>query len=111
MSHEQDQAAALAAAWLPGLRRTGGVRVHFDTEADCDLYRAAAREAARILGRQVETTIVGSMVHVLVSDWAERPLERQLEDARTRNAIDTAFAAPDEPSSPRANVTPPRPDR
>lgn len=111
MSHDQDQAAALAAAWLPGLRRTGGVRVHFDTEAERDLYRAAAREAARILDRPVETTTIGTQVHVLVTDWAEHPLERQLEDARTRNAIDAAFAAPDKPPTPRASVTPLRPER
>ncbi|WP_329097900.1 hypothetical protein OG979_20265 [Actinomadura citrea] len=109
MSHDQDQVAALAAAWIPDLRRTGGVRVHFD--ADRALYRAAARQAARILDRPVQTTTIGTHVHVLVSDWTERPLERQLEDARTRNAIDAAFATPDEPPAPRASVTPLRPER
>ncbi|MEU8119769.1 hypothetical protein AB0C21_13790 [Spirillospora sp. NPDC049024] len=115
MSHDQDQAAALAAAlaaaWIPDLRRTGGVRVPFDTDADRDLYRAAAREAARILDRPVETTTIGTQVHVLVSDWAERPLEQRLEDARTRNAIDAAFASLDEPPTDRASVTPLRPEQ
>lgn len=48
--------------------------------------------------------VTGTQVHVLIIDWAQRPLEQQLEDGRTRNAIDAASAAPDEPPSKDASV-------
>ncbi|TMR07291.1 hypothetical protein ETD83_01485 [Actinomadura soli] len=112
MSSDQDRATELAQQWTTDLRRTGGVRVHFDTDADRDLYQAAAQQAGRLLGRPVETTVIGNQVHVLITDWAQHPLEARLEDARTRNAIDAAFDAADDPSPPHtASVTPLRPER
>lgn len=102
-----DPVAELAAAWTTPLRRTGHVRVRFDTDEERDLYRRAGRRAGRLLSRPVRTFVTGDQVHVVLDDWMENPLERQLEDPRTRKAIDAAFETRDSASAPEiASVTP-----
>jgi hypothetical protein len=118
MSHDQDRAAALAATWTTELRRTGRIQARFDTDDERELYRHAGRKAGRLLQRPVRTLVISDEVHVLLTDWMDRPLERQLEHARTRNAIDRAFTVADQPAPEAptpAPVTPlrrpPRSDR
>lgn len=110
MSHGQDHAAELAATWTTELRRTGRIHAPFHSDDERELYRRAGRKAGRLLQRPVRTLVVGSEVQVLLTDWMDRPLERQLEHARTRNAIDRAFAAAENQPAPKppaiAPVTP-----
>lgn len=69
-----DAATKLAEAWITDLSRTGGVRVRFEDDADRDRYQAAARVAGRMLGRPMVTQVIRDQVHIMISDWAERPL-------------------------------------
>ncbi|GAA2442103.1 hypothetical protein GCM10010191_68020 [Actinomadura vinacea] len=109
---QQGRVDELATEWSTPLRRTGHVRVRFATESQRDLYRRAGRKAGRILGRPVRTVVTGDQVHVMLDDWMDNPLERQVEDPRTRKAIDAAFAhAANEPEPPIASVTELRPQR
>jgi hypothetical protein len=104
MNHDdRDGVAELAAGWITQLRRTGGVRVQFTTDDERDLYRRAGRKAGKMLERPVRTVVTGDQVHIVLDDWMDNPLERQLEDSRTRKAIDSAFAEVD--TQPAAEPT------
>jgi hypothetical protein len=87
-----DPVTELAESWITPLRRTGHVRMRFATNDECELYRRAGRRAGHILERPVRTVVTGDQVHVMLDDWMDNPLERQLGDSRTRKAIDAALA-------------------
>lgn len=73
------------------LRRTGQVSRTYHTDTERDELRRTGRKAARILGRPLHTTARSGVLHMVLTDWGENPLERQLDDAKARNAIDRAL--------------------
>jgi hypothetical protein len=90
---DQDRAAELGAKWCDQLRRTGEIRIGFAADDERDLYRRAGRQAGRLLKRPIRTVVAGNTVVITLEDWMDNPLERRLEDTRTRKAVDRAFTA------------------
>jgi hypothetical protein len=66
VTRDQDSAAALAQTWSDVLRRTGQVRLTFDSEHQRDLFRSAGRKAGRLLERPVTTLVQGTSVLVVL---------------------------------------------
>lgn len=73
------------------LRATGQATYHYTDDKERDELRSAGRQAGRALGRPVRTIARNNRIHIVLTDWGDNPLERQLDDAKTRNAIDRAL--------------------
>lgn len=73
------------------LRRTGQVSRAYHNDAERDELRRTGRRAARILSRPIQTLARSGVLHIVLTGWGDNPLERQLDDAKTRNAIDRAL--------------------
>ncbi|MCK3769779.1 hypothetical protein MZK47_08875 [Microbacterium aerolatum] len=56
-------------------------------------WRAAARAAARSLGRPVKTIAAGHHLHAILTDWPADDREQQIHDAALRAVVD-AIASP-----------------
>lgn len=69
------------------LRRRGLVQRTMATDAEAVEWRDRAREAARRLGRPVQTTQGGRVVVAVLKNWPANELERQLDHIRIANAI------------------------
>lgn len=69
------------------LRREGSAQSHPCTKPAP--WRAAARAAARTLGRPVQTLELNGIAHAFLRDWPANDLERQIEARAQRRAIDS----------------------
>ncbi|MFK4806767.1 hypothetical protein ACI3KX_12970 [Microbacterium sp. ZW CA_36] len=69
------------------LKRQGHSELRTTDEAFAGEWRAAARAAARALGRPVETMRAGVVVIAQLKDWPANELEKQLESEQMNNAM------------------------
>lgn len=69
------------------LRRRGLAQRRAGTEADAVEWRNRAREAARRLGRPVQTMQGGLVVLAVLKDWPANELERELTELQVANAV------------------------
>lgn len=80
------------------LAATGSARAELtELHVPVEVWRKVARRAGRELGRPIATLIVGSSVHVVLSDWPSTPAEHREHEHRKRQAI-TAAARPKDPA-------------
>jgi hypothetical protein len=77
MANDEERTTELAEAWAVRLRHTGGIRIHFDTDDEHDLYRRAAEQAGALIDRPLRLLSRNGVLHVVLDDWSGSRLEQQ----------------------------------
>lgn len=81
----------LARDYAATLQQLGHIIQPYHSDDERDRIRRAGRAAGRILQRPVRTLDRDRAVHIVLDDWEDNPLQRQLSDIRIRKNIDRVF--------------------